>query len=129
MFQKLLELQKKAYAPYSKYKVSAIAVDSNGIEYFGVNVENASYGLTSCAERNSIFNAVSKGQTKIKELHLLCSDKKSFGVPCGACRQVMAEFMSDGSYIFIYNILGEIQKIKIEEMLPYTFRNHFFNKE
>lgn len=129
IFEKLLTLQKNAYAPYSKYSVAAISIDDAGVQYQGVNVENASFGLTSCAERNSIFNAISCGSSKIKEIHLICASKKSFGVPCGACRQVMAEFMSDDGSIYIYNNEGESKLVNVADLLPLTFRKEYFDKE
>ncbi|MGC8606493.1 MAG: cytidine deaminase [Vulcanisaeta sp.] len=82
---------KYSYAPYSGVKVSALAITPGGKVYRGVNVENASLGLTVCAERVAIFNAVSNGERKIKTIVLTSNlDKPIY--PCGACLQVMSEF-------------------------------------
>lgn len=85
-----------AYAPYSRFRVGA-AVRAGGRVYMGCNVENASYGLSTCAERVAIFTAIAAGATRIEGLALACIDAsgsagQSEQVPCGACRQVMAEF-------------------------------------
>lgn len=128
-FEKLIEIQKKAYALYSNYKVAAIVVNDKKELFFGVNVENASYGLSMCAERNAISSAVLNASTKIIEVHILCSNLKSFGTPCGACRQVIAEFMDDDGKIIIYNNEGKTIEYKFSEILPLTFRKTYFNKE
>lgn len=83
MIEKLKELQKNSYSPYSNFKVSAIVVMNDGNEFFGVNVENASYGATICAERSAIVSAISRGYTKgsFKELHIMVGSGE-IGMPC-----------------------------------------------
>ena len=78
-----------AYAPYSKFKVGAALLAEDGKTYTGCNVENASYGMSMCAERSAVFKAVSEGQQSLKAIALSVSGS---GSPCGACRQVLAEF-------------------------------------
>lgn len=129
IFNKLVDLQKNCYSVYSNYPVSCIVKDVDNNYYYGVNVENASFGLTICAERSAIVSAITHGARKIVEVHILCSDKKSFGTPCGMCRQTIAEFMDDDGEIWTYNILGESKKFVLKELLPGMFRNNFFNKE
>lgn len=120
MQEKLLKLQKNSYSPYSKYPVSAIAVMKDGTEFCGVNVENASYSATICAERVAIFSAIAKGYKKgdFKELHLMTNNK--LGYPCFVCRQVISELFDEEAKIYCY---GD-DKVKIhpvKELCPYPF--------
>ena len=121
MYEKLLDLQKNSYAPYSNYKVSCIVVMKDGSSFIGVNVENASYGATNCAERTAIFNGVSKGNRKLKALALIGSTKE-FTYPCGMCRQVMLEFAeNDDMIIYIAKSEKEVIEIKMKDLLPGSF--------
>jgi len=83
--------RKKAYSPYSKVKIGAAVLTSGGKTYSGCNIENASYGLSCCAERNAIFKAVSEGHKDIVAIAVV-GESEEFTKPCGACRQVMVEF-------------------------------------
>ena len=117
-FEKLIKLQENAYAPYSKYHVAAIVM-ADGKEYVGVNVENAAYPLTVCAERNAIAMMVVDGKTKFDEVYLLAGNNESFSTPCGGCRQVLYEFArSKKTPIHILNCNGEVQSYTIDELLP-----------
>ena len=124
--KKLAELAKKAasnaYAPYSKFSVGAALVTKAGENILGCNVENASYGLGQCAERNAICSAVTGGAKPgdIKEL-VLYVDTETFISPCGACRQVIAEFMSSSSSVTTYNSKGESKHWTVAELLPDSF--------
>ncbi len=130
IFDKLIELQKKSYCIYSNYPVAAVLVDDKDNEFYGVNLENATYGLTVCAERNAIANAVVNGSRNFKEIHIICgNNKKTFGVPCGACRQVLVEFCKKDMPVFVWNCDGESKKYTLEELLPYSFDNEYFGKE
>ncbi len=118
----LLELAKRvrenAYAPYSKFKVGAVLVTKSGRIFTGVNVENASYGLTNCAERTAIFKAVSEGEKEFDTIVIIADTDKPVS-PCGACRQVMAEF---GNFkVILANTKGEWLETNVEELLPYSF--------
>ncbi len=128
-FNQLLELQKNSHAPFSNYKVASILVDKNNNIFKGVNVECSSLGLTICAERSALVSAIAARSCNFKELHLICSNKKSFGVPCGACLQMLADFFEDDTPIFVYNINGEIKKYLFKELLPVCFRTNYFSKE
>lgn len=111
----------KSYSPYSKYRVAAIIVDQDGNEHYGVNVENASYGLTICAERNVIPAAVTKGMKKVK-LIAITGDTENPISPCGMCRQVIREFADKDIVIILGTSKNDSYKIwTLEEMIPYSF--------
>jgi len=107
----------KAYAPYSKFKVGAVILDSNNNVYSGCNVENASYGLTICAERSAVSNMISNSGNKIEKI-VIYSDNGVF--PCGACRQVIYEHGKDAE-VMIVDRNGKEEKWKIQELLPKRF--------
>lgn len=110
-----------AYAPYSKFAVGAAVLGGNGQIYSGCNIENASYGLTNCAERTAIFKAVSDGQRKFQAIAIIADTKKPCA-PCGACRQVIAEFSIP--VILLANIAGEELLLTLPELLPYAFEQN-----
>ena len=110
----------RAYAPYSDFKVGAAAVGGSGTIYSGCNVENASYGLSICAERVAIFKAISEGETEIKAVAIANSIGKP-AFPCGACRQVMAEFAGDDMEIILVSDEG-VERHTLGELLPNAFR-------
>lgn len=107
----------QAYAPYSKFKVGA-AVLANGIVFTGCNIENASYGATVCAERCAIFKAISEGHKKIEKIAIV-SSSGDFTMPCGICRQVMLEFMAEGTVVVTDG--KKIQEFFVKELLPKGF--------
>lgn len=123
MKEKLLELGKNSYSPYSHFRVAAIAVMKDGKEFKGVNVENASYGAAVCAERIAIFNAISTGYKKgdFKELHIMCLDSKQISTSCFMCRQVISELFDKTARIICYNNEGETKTFTVEELCPYPF--------
>ncbi len=114
--------QKKAYVPYSKFKVGAAILLKNGKYIHGANIENGSYGLTSCAERNALFSLISQGYdvNDIVEITIIGDSKKPIS-PCGACRQVMSELLPKNTPIYLTNQLGESKTTSIKELLPYGF--------
>ena len=107
-----------AYAPYSSFPVGVAALVDDGRVVSGCNVENASYGLTVCAERIAIFNAVAAGETRLQRLAVV-ADSSEPVAPCGACRQVMAEF--GVRQIFMYNTAGQCKTVELSDLLPYAF--------
>jgi len=123
VYQKLIRIarqaRKNAYAPYSRFKVGAAVLTEGGKIYSGCNVENASYGLTNCAERTAIFRAVADGQKKIKAIAIVL-EAPDFGAPCGACRQVIYEFGSSAEVIMA-TVAGKFKIKKISELLPDAF--------
>ena len=123
MKEELLELGKNSYSPYSHFRVAAIVVTKNGNKFKGVNVENASYGATVCAERSAILSAVSNGYKKgdFKELHIMCLDSNKISTSCFMCRQVISELFDKDATITCYNNIGEYKKYKVSELCPYPF--------
>jgi len=123
MFNKLKTLQTHAHCPYSKYQVAAILVLEDGTEISGVNVENASYGGTICAERSAIVSACSQhgADAQFKEMHLLAGENDNFAMPCGLCRQFMSEFFDDSVTIYVYTGDGRHKSITMSELLPHSF--------
>lgn len=113
-----IKARENAYSPYSHFAVGAALLCEDGTLYEGCNIENASYGLTNCAERTAIFKAVSEGQIKFKALAVV-ADTEGPCAPCGACRQVMAEFKIP--LIIMGNLMGNIKIVTIEELLPFSF--------
>ena len=124
--KKLLEAarkaKEKAYAPYSHFHVGAAVLTETGKLYSGCNVENTSYGLTVCAERNAIFQMVADGEQRIAEI-LVLGDTEEFLPPCGACRQILREFAGpDGNLrVIVVNLDGDIRTFTIAELLPEGF--------
>ena len=117
-------VQKMAYAPYSKFNVGAALLSSDGNIYSGCNVENGSFGLTVCAERNAIFEMVKNGGKSIKRLVVIGETEKPLS-PCGACRQVIAEFGDSSTEIYMFNQKRDYQVVSLNELIPYVFQ---FNK-
>lgn len=111
----------RAYAPYSKFHVGASALTESGDVVKGCNVENASYGLTVCAERNCIAQAVIEGQQQIKAL-VVYTEQEKLTPPCGACRQVIVEFMSQDATVKAVNHLGQEKAWTVEQLLPDAFK-------
>ncbi len=110
----------KAYVPYSKFPVAALLIDDNDNKHVGVNVENASYGLGICAERNVIPTAVTQGMKKIKVLVVTGGTPEPIS-PCGACRQVISEFSDEETVIILTNKEEKYNIWNIKDLLPYSF--------
>lgn len=111
---------KNAYVPYSKFPVSALLIDDNNRKHFGTNVENASFGLTICAERNVIPTAVQNGMKTIKLLIVTGNTEDPIS-PCGACRQVISEFSNEKTVIILTNKNGDFYTTTKSELLPHFF--------
>ena len=122
MKDKLLKLLENSYSPYSKFRVAAILVTKDGKEFNGVNVENASYGASICAERSAIVSAISDGYKKhdFKELYVMCDNEK-IGMCCMICRQVISEFFESDKEVIAMNPQGEQKVLKVSELCPYPF--------
>lgn len=116
----------KAYVPYSNFKVGAAVLSKSHRIYTGCNIENASYGLCNCAERTAIFKAVSEGENELVTIAVIADTVKPVA-PCGACRQVMAEFGIKS--VIMCNLHGEQHNATLEELLPYSFSKKHLSGE
>lgn len=112
-----LEARERAHAPYSQYRVGAALLTRSGAIFTGVNVENASYGLTICAERVAVFRAIEAGERDFVALAVATRDG---GTPCGACRQVLREFARDLP-IFVADEGGKTRELNLAQLLPESF--------
>jgi cytidine deaminase len=115
------DAQRRAYAPYSKFRVGA-AVRMAGEVFEGANIENASYGLATCAERTAVFAAVLSGAHRLEAV-AVCTDASPPSSPCGACRQVLLEFAPDPAAVTVtaINATGERRSWTLDELIPDGF--------
>jgi cytidine deaminase len=120
------EARRRAYVPYSNYRVGSALRTKTGRVYTGVNIENAAYPATICAERVAIFKAVSDGELEFEVISVVTDNG---GSPCGSCRQVLAEFGLD-TIVLIANGKGElIKELTVGELLPEAFQPHHLEKK
>ncbi|HEM2808785.1 TPA: cytidine deaminase [Streptococcus suis] len=115
-----VEVSKNAYVPYSRFPIGAVLVAKDGQVFTGVNIENTSFGLTNCGERTAIFKAVSEGVTDFSELVVYGETEKPVS-PCGACRQVMAEFFEQDLKVTLVAKDKSTVEMTVGELLPYSF--------
>jgi len=122
MKKKLINLLNNSYSPYSKFRVAAIAVMKDGREFNGINVENASYGATICAERVAITSAIAAGYKKndFEELYVMCDNEK-IGTCCFICRQVISEFFEESKKITMMTPDGQVLIKTVSDLCPYPF--------
>jgi cytidine deaminase len=124
LFKLAKDAMKKSYAPYSNYNVGAALLCKNEKIYKGCNIENASYSLTNCAERTALFSAISNGE---KEFAAICivggknGKISDYAMPCGACRQALAEFCNENFKVYIGIDEDNIKEYTLNELLPYSF--------
>lgn len=124
LFKLAKDAMKKSYAPYSNYNVGAALICKNGNVYKGCNIENASYSLTNCAERTALFSAISNGE---KEFEAICvvgsknGEISDYAMPCGACRQALAEFCYADFKVYVGINENDIKEFKLSELLPCSF--------
>lgn len=122
-----LEARQEAYAPYSGFRVGAALLCEDGRVFTGVNVENAVYGSSICAEQVAVVKAVSEGCRRFEAIAII-ADGPTPCPPCGSCRQFLAEFGAE-TLVIMANTSGEIKKAKLSELLPLAFTNEqLFNK-
>lgn len=112
----------RAYTPYSNFKVGAAILLKDGTYIHGANIENASFGLTNCAERSALYSLYSQGYKKedIVSITVIANDHGPVS-PCGACRQVMHELMPKDAKIILANTQGKIMETTPDQLLPYAF--------
>lgn len=123
MKDKLIKLLDNAYSPYSKYRVAAIVLMKDGKEFYGVNVENASYGATICAERSAIVSAISNGYKKddFDKLYVMCGDSDTISTCCFVCRQVINEFFDKNATVTCFDQKGNFKEFRVSDLCPYPF--------
>ena len=120
LFNAAKDVKKRAYAPYSDFFVGSALRTRSGKVFTGCNVENSSFGVTICAERNAIFKMVSEGEREISSI-LVIGDTERFLPPCGACRQVIAEFSEEDTRVIMCNRDGDFTETTVGEILPFGF--------
>lgn len=111
--------RERAYTPYSHFRVGAALVTGTGRVFHGCNIENASFGLTNCAERTALFSAVAAGEHDIQTIAVV-ADTESLTTPCGACRQVMVE-LAPKARVYVANLKGEVLATTTRDLLPGAF--------
>ena len=121
LFKQAREAASVAYVPYSHFPVGAALIAKNGLVFQGCNIENASFGLTNCAERTAIFKAVSSGVRDFEMIGIYGETDEPIS-PCGACRQVLTEFCSDDMPVWLFSKSGDVKKTTVGELLPYRFK-------
>jgi len=119
LIRRALTAQKNAHAPYSKFRVGAALLTKSGQVYTGCNIENASYGLTICAERVALTKAVSEGHRQFQAIAVVCPSAKP--TPCGACRQFLAEFGDLEIICADSRNVKRFQSFRLSELLPHAF--------
>ena len=125
LIEKALEARRKAYVPYSHFHVGAALETETGEVFLGCNVENASYGAANCAERTAFFKAVSEGHRKFRRIAIVggfLDGIEDYCMPCGICRQVMAEFGDLHEFqVILAKSSEDYQVYRLEELLPHAF--------
>lgn len=111
-----------SYSPYSNFKVGAALLTKDGELFLGANIENSSYPVAMCAERNAIYNAMMHGKTKDDfEALAIVADSERVCSPCGACRQVISELFPANKPIYLANLKGDSKETSVKELLPFAF--------
>ncbi|TQR10621.1 cytidine deaminase [Psychrobacillus soli] len=116
-----IKARENAYVPYSKFPVGAALLTKDGEVIHGCNIENASFGLTNCAERTAIFKAVSEGKKDFAAIAVV-ADTEGPVSPCGACRQVLVQFCEKDMPVFLTNLNGDVSETTVGELLPGAFK-------
>ena len=122
LFKEAQKVLNNSYSPYSNFKVACAILMNDGRIITGVNVENASYGLSICAERNAMFHSIALGyKAKDVKALLTTTDKEYFVTPCDACRQVIKELCAEDAKIYVTNSKGDCHTYTVDELLPDGF--------
>jgi cytidine deaminase len=127
LIEKAIEAREQAYVPYSKFQVGAALLMEDGTVFKGANIENASYGLTNCAERTALYKAYSEGNRQVKAIAVVADTDRPVP-PCGACRQVMVELIPPQAPVYLTNLKGDIQEMTVSELLPGAFTAEDMNE-
>ena len=136
LIKKAMEARNNSYSPYSKYRVGAALLCSDGSIVSGTNIENASYGATVCAERCAVFKAVSSGKRDLRAIAIVGGDASeeecmsSYAYPCGICRQVLREFSDPSEFtVIVARSVSDFREYKLKELLPESFGPDNLSKE
>jgi cytidine deaminase len=121
-----LAVRERAHAPYSGFRVGAAIEDETGRVHTGCNIENATYGLTVCAERVAVFKAVSEGARKFRRIAIAAGSEK-LTPPCGACRQILWEFCGDIE-VALVNPRGDSETVRLRDLFPRPFDGGFLGR-
>ena len=122
LIKEAVKARENSYSPYSKFKVGAALLCKDGTVFYGANIENSSYGLCMCAERNALYNAMNHGYKRDDFVSLVVlADTEGPCSPCGACRQVMHELLPVSADIILANMKGEFKVTNTNELLPFAF--------
>lgn len=120
-----LEIRKNAYVPYSNFAVGAILVTKDDTIFKGCNIENASYGLSNCAEKTAFFKAISEGYKDFSKIVIVGGFKDrtitDYAFPCGMCRQIMTEFCNEDFIVIVAKNENDFLEFKLKDLLPYGF--------
>jgi cytidine deaminase len=119
LLEAALAVRANAFAPFSKFQVGAAVEDADGRIHTGCNIENATYGLTVCAERVAIFKAISEGARKFRRI-AVAADTANLTPPCGACRQILWEFCGDVDVVLV-NPGGKTETYRLKDLFPKPF--------
>ncbi len=126
---KAKEARELSYSPYSNFKVGAALLCKDGRVFLGANIENSSYPLCMCAERNALYNAMMSGYSKDDFVGFaLCADTDEPCSPCGACRQVISELYPMNAPIYMSNLKGDVKETTAKELLPFAFSKEDLGK-
>jgi len=123
LIEKAKQVRENASAAFSNFKVGSALLDENGVVHTGCNVENATYGLTVCAERVAIFKAISEGARKFVKIAVV-ADTDQLTPPCGACRQIIWEFCGD-TEVILSNLDGKTETFRMRDLFPRAFDASF----
>jgi cytidine deaminase len=127
LIQAAREARERAHAPFSRFKVGAALEDESGRVFTGCNIENATYGLTICAERVAVFKAVSEGAVRFKQIAVV-AETDSPTPPCGACRQILWEFCGDVT-LTLANLSGKVETMSLQQIYPRPFDASFLSRD
>lgn len=119
LIQRALEIKKMAYAPYSNFHVACVVMTKSGKVFEGVNIENAAYSPTLCAERNALSTAITEGEREFS--YIVVTGDSDYTYPCGVCRQFIREFADDNTRIIVAKDEDSYKTYTIDDLLPYSF--------
>ena len=127
LIEEAKKAMEKAYVPYSKFKVGAALLTTDGKVYHGCNIENAAYSMCNCAERTALFSAYAHNDKQFKKLAVVADTDRPVS-PCGACRQVISELCEQDMVVVLTNLKGDTKELTVQELLPGAFSPEDLNE-